>query len=161
MIELRKLSFDNWNEIADLKVADNQVAFVEISNLYQIAELHIYTTNNHPAIGYGIYADDVPVGFVRYSYWKWNDAVADEPMTGNYVYFIDLMMIDENHQGKGYGKLAFGKLVELIKKKPYGESKYLGIGYSSENIPAKNLYASFGFVESVHDGDKQYAYLEI
>lgn len=149
MIELRKLTFDNWKEVAALKVAENQSEFIEFSTLHSIAETYIYNTNGEPATAYGIYADDTPVGYFRYSYWIWEDGAEDDPYINKYVYCIDVVMIDEHHQGKGYGRQAFEKLLADISKMPYGEAEYIIISYSIKNVAAKSLYASFGFVESL------------
>ncbi len=57
-------------------------------------------------------------------------------------------MIDRSYQGKGYGKLAFEKVLMDIENMPYGEAEYVALFYHSSNVIAKTLYASFGFVDT-------------
>jgi diamine N-acetyltransferase len=57
-------------------------------------------------------------------------------------------MIDKNFQGKGYGKEAFGKALDLIKTFPQGDAVSVFLSYNPENEVARKLYASFGFVEN-------------
>jgi diamine N-acetyltransferase len=57
-------------------------------------------------------------------------------------------MVDENFQGKGYGKAAIKLALDFIKTWPCGEEEYCVITYEPENKAAKNLYASFGFAET-------------
>lgn len=58
------------------------------------------------------------------------------------------MMIDKRYQGKGYGQLAFEKMLMDIEKMPYGEAKYVTLFYHTSNAKAKTLYASFGFEDT-------------
>ena len=57
-------------------------------------------------------------------------------------------MIDKSYQGKGYGKLAFEKMLMDIETMPYGEAEYVSLFYRTSNVKAKTLYASFGFVDT-------------
>lgn len=57
-------------------------------------------------------------------------------------------MIDKDHQGKGYGKKAFTKVLDLIKTLPQGNATSVFLSYEPENEVARKLYASFGFVET-------------
>ena len=52
-------------------------------------------------------------------------------------------MIDKKYQGKGLGKRAVLKLLELIRIE-YGNIKFYTT-VSPENIPAEKLYESVGF----------------
>jgi diamine N-acetyltransferase len=61
-------------------------------------------------------------------------------------------MIDKNHQGKGYGKKAMLTALELIRTFPYGKASLVSLSYEPENLAAKSLYSSLGFVET---GDTQ------
>lgn len=57
-------------------------------------------------------------------------------------------MIDKSYQGKGYGKLAFEKMLMDIETMPYGEADYVNLFYHTDNVIAKRLYDSFGFVDT-------------
>ena len=62
-------------------------------------------------------------------------------------------MIDENHQGNGYGKTAMKKLIDLMSQ---NGCKRLMIGHRPDNLIAGNLYESLGFQrasEEIIDGE--------
>lgn len=63
-------------------------------------------------------------------------------------YFIWHIMIDKHYQGKRYGKLAFEKMLMDIEAMPFGEAEYVALFYHRNNLKAKTLYASFGFVDT-------------
>ena len=84
------------------------------------------------------------VGFLMMCYSK-KDEEDDEDED---VYSIWRFMIDKDYQGKGYGKEAMVKALELIKTFPHGEAKLVALSYEPENVVAKKLYASFGFEET-------------
>ena len=56
-------------------------------------------------------------------------------------------MIDQEYQGKGYGREALRLALEYIKTKPCGDAQYCWLSYEPENEAARKLYRSFGFEE--------------
>jgi diamine N-acetyltransferase len=60
--------------------------------------------------------------------------------------FIIRLMVDESHQGKGYGRFAMEKLLEIFR----GDERIhtVGISYEPENELARQLYARLGFIET-------------
>ncbi|MEC1180570.1 GNAT family N-acetyltransferase [Metasolibacillus meyeri] len=69
-------------------------------------------------------------------------------LNGKKSYFIWHIMIAKGYQGKGYGKLAFEKMLMDIETMPDGEAEYVTLFYHTSNVKAKTLYASFGFVDT-------------
>lgn len=67
--------------------------------------------------------------------------------------WIYRLMIDRNHQGRGYGRAALRALMAHLHSLPGGPSVALGV--DPENVGARRLYASEGFVETgeVIDGE--------
>ena len=57
-------------------------------------------------------------------------------------------MIDEAYQKKGYGKAAVQLALRFIDTRPCGAAKYCWLYYEPENAAARNLYGSFGFIET-------------
>ncbi|WP_344904178.1 GNAT family N-acetyltransferase [Paenibacillus hodogayensis] len=55
------------------------------------------------------------------------------------------LMIDKQHQYRGYGREAMKKILEFIRTCPAGPAQYRWISYKAENAVAKKLYESFGF----------------
>ena len=142
MVELRKITYDNFNKCIKLEPNEEQKNYVA-SNIYSIAEAYVALTNNECIpMPYALYNDDIMVGFIMLSYGE-DDKNKDEN-----VYGIWRFMIDKKYQGKGYGKEAMEKVLELIKTFPHGKASTVYLSYEPENIVAKSLYASFGFEET-------------
>jgi len=149
MIELRKIDGDNIEKVIALDVGENQKDFIETTNLRSFADAHMLNADGIPATPLAIYADDIMVGFLMYIYDTTDhESFQNEVYFGKKTYFIWHFMIDKSHQGKGYGKLAFEKMLTDIETMPLGEAQYVDLFYHKSNVIAKELYASFGFVES-------------
>ncbi|MCU0500138.1 MAG: GNAT family N-acetyltransferase [Anaerolineae bacterium] len=130
-ITLQPITKDNWEIAIRLKVSDDQKHFVA-SNLYSIAEASFYPT----AITNGIYEDDTMIGFTLYGY---NDEADQQG------YWIVRLMIDQAHQGKGYGRAAMRLIIDALHQKP--DCEQIFISFEPENDVARKLYASLGFVD--------------
>lgn len=160
MLRLEKINGKNvWN-ILKLSVNDSQREFVA-SNEISIIEAYTAITANGYAYPFGIYDGDIPVGFLMIGFDKddyWEDA--PDVATGNYNLWR--LMIDKNYQHKGYGRQAVKLALDFIKTCPCGEAEYCWLSYEPENQIAKELYASFGFVETgEQDGEELIAVLKI
>lgn len=149
MIELRNITGENIEEVIALEVEENQKDFLETTNLRSFADAHMLNADGIPSSPLAIYVNDTMVGFLMYIYDTTDhESFQNEVYYGKKAYFIWHFMIDKRYQGKGYGKLAFEKLLADIENLPYGESQYVGLFYHKNNVIAKELYASFGFVET-------------
>ena len=131
VISLQPITKANWEEAIKLKVGDGQEHFVA-PNVYSLAEA-AYEDEEFP---FGIYVDDIMVGFLMY----YCDRSADYPLWG-----VSRLMIDLQHQGKGYGRKAMQLLIDKIRAETDAEG--LLISYVPDNISAAKLYASLGFVD--------------
>ncbi|HNH25678.1 MAG TPA: GNAT family N-acetyltransferase [Anaerolineales bacterium] len=147
MPEMRPVTKDNWKELVALKVRDDQKHFVA-SNLYSIAESQFGETipgeGHWDMFPYGMYDEGTPVGFLMLSY--------------NYEFarfqgFILRLMVDDAHQGKGYGKFGMNWMLE--KYRADGRVRVVGISYEPNNEVARTLYANLGFQETgeIVDGE--------
>ena len=68
MIELRKLTEDNYDECFKLEIKQEQGRFVA-SNIYTLAEAYVALTNNDfIPMPYAIYNNETMVGFICMSY---------------------------------------------------------------------------------------------
>ena len=139
MPELQPVTIKNWQSLIKLKVREDQTGFVA-SNLYSIAQAQFGDEyeghwNLHP---FGIYDDGgVPVGFLMYGL-NFNHPTQQA--------FIQRLMVDEKFQGKGYGRFAMRKLIEIFRADD--RIREVGISYEPANEGARKLYASVGFVET-------------
>jgi diamine N-acetyltransferase len=127
-LSLRPVTPDNWNAVAQLKVSDDQSNFVA-PNSYSLAQA-AYEPGNTPV---AIYDDETLVGFAMYTH---------EPWQGEFG--IVRMMIDAQHQGKGYGRQAVLALNAVLRRLPGCDSIILSV--VKENVGAWHLYQSIGFV---------------
>jgi len=151
MIELRKITEDNLSAVLALNVSENQKHHLDAGgNSAALAFAYAWTVEDKGVRALAVCANDEVVGLMIYLY-EMIDFEEEEfhglPCYGKVVCWLDYLMIDEKHQGKGYGKLAFEKLLEDIKKTALGITEYAMIRYSADNNVAKNMYASFGFEE--------------
>jgi diamine N-acetyltransferase len=126
-VTLREITPENFRECIDLKVADEQEKFVA-TNLMSIAQSKIYPTANPLAV----YDEDEMVGFVMYGY-----------DTDEEHFYLGRLMIDAQHQGKGYGKAVTLAVIERMKQIEDCQEIYLS--FVPENTGAEKLYSSVGF----------------
>jgi diamine N-acetyltransferase len=136
--ELRPVTKDNWEALIDLKVRDDQKNFVA-SNLYSIAQAQFGEEfeghwDLHP---FGIYDGDTPVGFLMYGY---NFSHPTQQA------FVIRLMVDEKFQGRGFGRFAMEKTLEIFRADE--RIQIVGISYEPENDAARKLYAKLGFLET-------------
>lgn len=127
-ILLREITPENFKECVELKVADDQKTFVA-TNVYSIAQSKIYPTH----LPFAVYKDDDEmVGFVLFGFDTDDDR-----------YYLGRLMIDEKHQGRGYGRAATLAVIEELKKNKDCREIYLCC--APENTNAERLYKSIGF----------------
>ena len=144
-IHLEKITWDNYSKICKLRVTKEQDDFVarnEWSLVHAYVAISEGVTTPYP---FGIYLGKKPVGFVMIGY---NGYEEGDPEFMKNSYFIWRFMIDRRYQGNGYGRQAFQLVLDFVRTFPCGPSDICWLSYEPENLAAKNLYASFGFVEA-------------
>ncbi|WP_314592109.1 GNAT family N-acetyltransferase [Paenibacillus terrigena] len=144
MITLRKITLENRRAIFNLEVSEEQRRFVA-SNLSSVASCYVLATNGGHPIPFAIYSDGQPVGFVMLTY---GITGYDLPSIAHDSYCILRLMIDKNHQNRGYGREAMRKILEFIRTFPAGPAHYCWTCYEADNFVAKKFYESFGFREN-------------
>jgi len=136
MVNLKPITSKNDDEICGLKADRNLVRHNEGS----LADAFVYTIEyGTTPIVYGIYNDEIPVGFVMVAYFEEDDRDNE----GIPYYFLWRMMIDEKHQNKGYGREAMKLIIEEVKTFPKGKSN--AFYTSTHGAAALKLYKSLGF----------------
>ena len=126
-VELRELTNDNFIGVMNLEVSENQKKFVA-PNSVSMAVCHFskYATMR------GIFLADEPIGFMMLA-----DPVSGEEEF-NGMYFLWRLMIDKNHQGKGYGKAALKLILEYVRNRP--DADYLYSSYEPGEFGPENFY---------------------
>ncbi|WP_338042426.1 GNAT family N-acetyltransferase [Paenibacillus alba] len=139
VIELMPVSIENWYSCTKLKVKQEQISVFPAPVVYWIAESKYVDGFELRAI----YSERLLVGFIVFC--------KNPDEDGNH--WIPALMIDENHQGNGYGKTAMKMLIELMGQ---NGCKRLMIGHRPNNLIAGSLYESLGFQkasEEIIDGE--------
>jgi diamine N-acetyltransferase len=137
-IALREIDSGNFLQCLRLKVAAGQENYVA-DNAVSVAELKIYPYLTPLAV----YSDNETVGFTMYG---------RDPETGNF--WLVRLMIDQKHQGKGYGKSATRAVIEKLNKEFGCQEVFLS--FVPENVGAEKLYSGLGFErtgETDEDGE--------
>ena len=130
MVELRKITEDNFIDAFNLKLAPGQDSFVS-HPIRSLAQAYVYREQCQP---FGIYSDGKMVGYVMVIY----DYDIPE-------YDIWHMMIDESKQGHGYASAALDAVIGYIKTKPFGDSGRIALTCNKDNEIAIKLYENKGF----------------
>ncbi len=160
MLRLEKVTGKNVWDILNLSVEDSQKDFVA-SNDISIIEAYTSITGNGYAFPFGVFDDNTLVGFLMVGFDiddYWDDA--PEVAKGNYNLWR--LMIDKNYQHKGYGKGTVQLALDFIRTFPCGKAECCWLSYEPENIVAKRLYGSFGFIETGEmDGEELIAVLKL
>ena len=123
-VTIRPLNRFNWEVAANLKLHDYQTDFLP-DNLYSLAQSKF--ENLEPM---GIFAGDEMVGFAMY---------------GNFggVCWINRIMIDKEHQEKGYGKKAVELILDKLKTRP--DCAEIRTSFVRQNALAEYFFGSLGF----------------
>ncbi|MCL2198353.1 MAG: GNAT family N-acetyltransferase [Defluviitaleaceae bacterium] len=142
MISLREITEENFYECIGMKVSEGQKSFVA-DNTYSLAEAWLYPKNARP---FSIYYDETMVGFLMLDvnfHWHGDKNTC----------YLWRLMIDENHQGKGYGKAATKLAVQYLKENINPEK--IKTSFVPSNEVAEKIYKNLGFVPTgeVDDGE--------
>ena len=160
MLYLEKINGKNVWDILNLKVSKSQKEFVAANDV-SIIEAYTAITANGYAFPFGIYNEKIPVGFLMIGF-DIDDYWDDAPRIAKGNYNLWRLMIDQNYQKKGFGRKAVALGLEFIKSFPCGKAEYCWLSYEPENDAARQLYNSFGFVETGdRDGGEIIAVLKL
>lgn len=136
-VEVKPIDGGNFREALDLEVTDEQSAWVASTARY--LALCAYGGVWHPL---GLYADEVMVGFAMW---------ARDPGDGSH--WIGGFLVDRRHQGRGHGRAAMLATLDFLRREE-GATTY-ALSYRPDNVVAKRLYASLGFVETGETEDEE------
>ena len=133
-VSFRPITLKNFYECISLEVADDQREYVA-PNVKSLAEAYVNRTL-HP---YGVYdasarhqTEPAMLGFIMLE-------IADG------AGFVLRLMIDEKHQGQGYGRAAMIEAIRRLRLHP--DVEIIGTSHAHDNLPAARLYESLGFVD--------------
>ena len=130
LVTLTAITDDNWRAVADVVPRDDQRDFVAPS----AARYLLLSLREGEWHSLGIRADEDVVGHVMWAY---------DPEDG--AHWIGGLVVDAARQGEGLGRAAMTVLLRWLTAKPGFVRARLS--YQPENVAARKLYASLGFVE--------------
>lgn len=136
-IAIHAVTDANWRETLALTVRPEQQRFIsEYSPIAAIALAKAYIRPGGMTwTPYAIYTGAVMVGFF---------ALACEPETSDHCWLFHFF-IDQRHQGRGYGRAAMRRIIELVKGE-YPPRQALLLTVHPENLAAQRLYTAAGFL---------------
>ena len=129
-ITLRDIDRENFGRCVKLEVHETQKGFVA-PNVFSIAQSKVEPTYSVQAV----YDGEEMVGFCMYG---WDEEEG--------CHCLARLMIDKNHQGKGYGRAATEAVIERLRAEPGCRQILLSV--NPANASAQALYESLGFVKT-------------
>lgn len=127
MISLRPVTKENFDKAIKISVTPKQENI--ISNVFvSLAECYVYTDILKPFL---VLNNDVPVGFILFH-------IEEKKSKYGFV----RIMIDQHHQGLGYGRKAVRLGIQYLKERG---AKVIELSHLKENPHPVKLYKSLGF----------------
>ncbi|MCL2204338.1 MAG: GNAT family N-acetyltransferase [Defluviitaleaceae bacterium] len=147
LVFLQPVTSENLSAVWNLKADPNLVA----PNNWSLAEAYISLREavdedelDFAETPFAILHNETVVGFAMISLEDGEDIDA-----GENIYWLSRFMIDDKHQGKGYGKEAMAWLINWVKSKPHGyEVKCFYTSVVPTSDIATKLYERMGFVKT-------------
>jgi diamine N-acetyltransferase len=143
-VELREITDDNRDAVCAVRVRPDQKKFV--ASVKKSLKEARKTPQASPWYR-AVYADDVPVGFVMLS---WAVPPGTRDVVGSY--YLWRLLVGAEFQGRGYGRAALTKVIELVKADGGTE---LFTSYQPGKGEPWPFYRSFGFQPTgeIDDGE--------
>ena len=131
MVSIRSITTDNLDAVLSLSIYEDQRGYVS-TTAESLAQAYVYQDTAFP---FAIYDDETIVGFIMMGYYKEKE-----------YYTLWKLLIDKDHQNKGYGRKALELGIAFLKENFQVKDIYTGV--SPGNGVAKKLYESVGFQET-------------
>lgn len=147
MVELRKVTFGNYDKVLQLKPEEHQKEYVEdISTTMALAYAGI--NEKWPGELCVIYYENEPVGVILVGRSEIGEQEPKALRKYKFVYRFMGFFIDHKYQHKGIGKKAFKLALDKVKAYTDGKSLPMAVEVNMKNTNAIKLYESFGFYDS-------------
>ncbi|WP_061290147.1 GNAT family N-acetyltransferase [Herbidospora cretacea] len=146
-VTLRPVTDDNRAEVTALRVAPAQEEYVaSVADSLADAERYPEAMPRH----WAIYADETPVGFLMISD---NVPPGDPGILG--PYFLWRLLVDAEHQRRGYGRAALAALGGYLSTRP-GATELLTSVHPGETGSPMGFYLRLGFQDTGadHEGER-------
>jgi diamine N-acetyltransferase len=134
-VALKSVDRSNWREMVRLELNPEQQPFVS-PPAWSLARCYVrFFGDGFEHLPHLIYAGGQAIGYATSAC---NPASEDE-------YWIDDIMIDRRHQGRGYGRAAAILTIRMIAGR-YTQCRAVQLTCFRDNTVAASLYLSLGFV---------------
>lgn len=148
MIELREITEEDFHDVLSLELSeDQQKAKLVAPNVRSLAEAWLYRANED-VFPYAVYNNEELVGFILID--------VDEEER---AYMIWRMMIDKNHQGKGYGQKVVEKVIEIAQSRD--DTDTVIANYVKGNDAMQSIVTRLGFKQTGFDEDDQEYHMQL
>lgn len=131
-VTMRPLDADNLAECFLLGVSEEQRNHAQIEETPDLIE-HMLADSS--CLPFAIYNDDTLVGLIAYAH-----------VEGTSDYRLQRILVDEKHQGHGYGENALRQVIEQLRHRE--DCERIVVSYITFNMSALHLYAKLDFVET-------------
>ena len=140
-VELRPVDESNKADCIRLKVTKAQSKYIATN------ESSLEAAQEHPVVArpFIIYVDGTAVGFTIFAFEPDYEDPDDR-------YWLWRFMIDEEYQGRGYGKEALKLIIAYYKE--HGATD-IRLSTKESNAAAIHLYRSFGFAPNGDMNDEE------
>ena len=135
LVHLREIGFENLAEVIALGVTEPQSHHVaSVHDSLREAEV---TPDAHPWFR-ALYDGDTPIGFVMLSD---NIPRGNPELLG--PYYLWRLLVDQHHQGLGYGTRALDLCVEYVRRRPPADALLTSVVQEPDSpLP---FYVKYGF----------------
>jgi diamine N-acetyltransferase len=129
-LTLRPVGKDNWRDVINVSTTEPQQKFIAQPGYY--LAMCAYGGLWNPL---AVYLGDRVIGFIM-----WAVDTADQSC------WLGGIFIDRDYQGQGYGRKAVQAAIDLLSEQ-HGH-QHFALSYQPNNVIAKHLYTTLGFVET-------------
>ena len=148
-VRLRDIDEDNWMEVALLSTMESGGPKVVEEFIASNALSMVQAQYEETWITKAVYCGKKPVGFAMYGYNEEYD-----------FYEISRLMIDYNHQDKGFGRIALKLIIEDMVER--FECEEICLFVNKNNVKGKSMYESVGFeYTGDNNGDEEIYSLDL
>ncbi|HJU12256.1 MAG TPA: GNAT family N-acetyltransferase [Candidatus Binataceae bacterium] len=142
-VVLRPADRSNWRTMARMQLKPEQQTFVS-PPAWSLARCYVrFYGDEFEHLPHLIYVDEQAVGY---------STTVCNPTTGQ-DYWIDDIMIDAGHQGRGYGRAAVIETIKMIVDR-YSLCRAVQLTCFRANVIAAKLYLSLGFTPTGLNDDE-------
>ena len=143
-MELKEITWENLWQVINLKPSEAQSRFLP-SNAVFMAQAYVNLKFNFPDVCFALYNECEPVGFTKIVYVP----KGEEPYKFlEDSYMIDAIMVDSQHQNKGYGNESLQQVMKFIETKPLGKAESIKLACYEDNLIAISMYEKIGFYKT-------------